>query len=73
MIGHNSHTFCPVITNLGGLRFRELEWAMYFKIGPMIGNDVHQLLLKYEPRQPDGGAVIKDLKCVFGKATPLTP
>ena len=39
----------------------------------MIENDVHQLLLKYEPRQPDGGAVIKDLICVFGKATPLTP
>ena len=29
------------------------------KLDPMIGNDVHQLLLKYEPSQPDGGAVIK--------------
>ena len=38
----------------------------------MIGNDVHQLLSKYEPSQPDGGAVIKDWKCIFGKAMPLT-
>ena len=51
----------------------ELEWARNLKLGPKIGNDVHQLLLKYEPHQPDGGAVIKDLKCVFGKAMPLTP
>ena len=28
------------------------------KLGPMIGNDVHQLLLKYEPSQPLGGTVI---------------
>ena len=38
----------------------------------MIGNDVQQLLLKYEPSQPDVGAVIKDWKYNFGKATPLT-
>ena len=38
---------------------RELEWARNLKLGPMIGNDVHQLLLKYEPSQPDGGAVTK--------------
>ena len=24
----------------------------------MIGNDVHQLLVKYGPSQPDGGAVL---------------
>ena len=30
------------------------------KLGLMSGNDVHQLLLKYEPSQPDGGAVSKD-------------
>ena len=37
----------------------ELEWARNLKHGPMIGNDVHQRLLKYEPSQPDGGAVTK--------------
>ena len=29
------------------------------KLGPMIGNDVYQLLLKYEHSQPDGGAITK--------------
>ena len=52
---------------------RELEWARNLKLGPMIGNDVHQLLLKYEPSQPHGSAVTKAWKCIFGKAMPLTP
>ena len=37
----------------------ELELARNLKLGPMIGNDVHQFLLKYEPSQPHGGAVTK--------------
>ena len=43
------------------------------ELGAMSWNDVHQLLLKYESSQLDGGAVTKAWKCVFGKATPLTP
>ena len=42
---------------------REVEWARNLKLGPMIGNDVHQLLLKYKPSLPDGGAVTKAWKC----------
>ena len=38
---------------------RELEWTRNLKLGPMIGNDVHQLFLKDEHSQPDGGAVTK--------------
>ena len=38
---------------------RELEWARSLKLGPIIRNDVHQLLLKHEPCQPHGGAVTK--------------
>ena len=41
---------------------RELELARNLKLDWMIGNDVHQRLLKYEPSQPDGGAVIKAWK-----------
>ena len=41
------------------LNSRELEYARKSGFGPWIGNDVHQLLLKYEPSWPHGGAVIK--------------
>ena len=56
---YSHYHWMDIIRVLTPKNSRELEWARNLKLGPMIRNDVHQLLLKYEPSQPDGGAVTK--------------
>ena len=67
---------------MGGPHYHLLSaaWAQIPKSwnGPEIWNLAQWLEMMcnnfyYKPSQPDGGAVTKAWKCIFGKAMPLTP